>query len=138
MTPENHLYFPRLSHLRLPRVCAAIAAATGDELVDKAEAVTRDNTFIEFRLDYVPRPALALSKIKLFLASHPHVAAIATCRRSAGGGKFQGSIAAQLEILGKAAATGCQFVDIELESARRLKPVQLEKQRSKAAVILSF
>ena len=138
MTPENHLYFPRLSHLRLPRVCVSITGSTGDELVSKSEAVARDNTFIELRLDYVPKPGLALSKVKLFIASHPHVAIIATCRRAASGGKFQGSIASQLEILGKAAAMGCQFVDIELQSASRLKPAQLEKLRSKAAVILSF
>lgn len=138
MPPENHLYFPRLSHLRLPRVCVSVAGATGDELVDKAEVVARDNTFIELRLDYVAKPGLALSKLKLFLASHPHVAVIATCRRTAGGGKFQGSIAAQLEILGKAAALGCQFVDIEFQSASHLKPAQLEKLRSRAAVILSF
>lgn len=138
MTPENHLYFPRLSHLRLPRVCVSITGSTGDELVGKSEVVARDNTFIELRLDYVPKPGLALSKVKLFTASHPHVAVIATCRRAASGGKFQGSIASQLEILGKAAAMGCQFVDIELQSASRLKPAQLEKLRSKAAVILSF
>jgi 3-dehydroquinate dehydratase/shikimate dehydrogenase len=138
MTPENHLYFPRLSHLRLPRVCVSITGSTGDELVSKSEAVARDNTFIELRLDYIPKPGLALSKVKLFIASHPHVAVIATCRRAASGGKFQGSIASQLEILGKAAAMGCQVVDIELQSASRLKPAQLEKLRSKAAVILSF
>src|SRR5215472_2254688 len=115
MTPENHLYFPRLSHLRLPRVAVSIVGATGEELADKAEAVARDNTFIELRLDYVSKPGLALSKLKLFITSHPHVAVIATCRRSAAGGKFQGSIAAQLEILGKAAAMGCQLVDIELQ-----------------------
>jgi len=138
MPPENHLYFPRLSHLRLPRVCVSITGSTGDELVDKSEAVARDNTFIELRLDYVSKPGLALSKLKLFTASHPHVAVIATCRRAAAGGKFQGSIAAQLEILGKAAAMGCQLVDIELQSASHLKPAQLEKLRSKAAVILSF
>src|SRR5215470_2578173 len=138
MTPENHLYFPRLSHLRLPRVCVAISGATGDELVDKAETVARDNTFIELRLDYLPKPGLALSRVKLFTASHPHVAVIATCRRSAAGGKFQGSIPSQLEILGKAAAMGCQFVDLELQSASRLKPAQLEKLRSKAAVIVSY
>ncbi|HEX6804332.1 MAG TPA: shikimate dehydrogenase [Terriglobales bacterium] len=138
MAPENHLYFPRLSHLRLPRACVSITASTGDELVDKAEAVARDNTFIEFRLDHLPKPGLALSKIKYFADSHPHVAVIGTCRRAASGGKFQGSIASQLEILGKAAMAGCQLVDLELQSASRLKAAQLAKLRSKAAVIVSF
>ena len=33
-------------------------------MVDKAEALARDNPFLEFRLDYLPRPALALVKVK--------------------------------------------------------------------------
>ena len=107
-------------------------------MVEKAESLARDNTFIEFRLDYIPRPGLAIPKIKQFTDSHPHVSTIATCRRIAGGGHFKGSIAAQLEILGKAAAAGCQLIDIELQTATRMKPSQLEKLRSKAPILLSY
>jgi 3-dehydroquinate dehydratase/shikimate dehydrogenase len=135
---ENNHYGSRLAHLRLPRVCVAVFASDPAQLIEKAESVARDNTFIELRLDYIPRPALALAKIKDFTGFHPHVAVIATCRRSSSGGKFQGSIAAQLEILGKAAAAGCQLVDVELQTASRLKPAQLEKLRAKAGIILSF
>src|SRR5206468_1083714 len=136
--PENNHYGSRLSHLRLPRVCVAVFGSDAAQLIEKAESIVRDNTFIEFRLDYIARPALALSRIKEFTEFHPHVAVIATCRRAASGGKFQGSIAAQLEILGKAAAAGCQLVDVELQTAVRLKPAQLEKLRSKAAIVLSY
>ena len=136
--PENNHYGSRLSHLRLPRVCVAVFVSDAAQLIEKAESIVRDNTFIEFRLDYIPRPALALSRIKEFTEFHPHVTVIATCRRAASGGKFQGSIAAQLEILAKAAAAGCQLIDIELQTAIRLKPAQLDKLRSKAAIILSF
>jgi 3-dehydroquinate dehydratase/shikimate dehydrogenase len=136
--PENNHYGSRLSHLRLPRVCVAVFGSDAAQLIEKAESIVRDNTFIEFRLDYIPRPALALSRIKEFTEFHPHVTVIATCRRAASGGKFQGSIAAQLEMLAKAAAAGCQLIDIELQTAIRLKPAQLDKLRSKAAIILSF
>jgi 3-dehydroquinate dehydratase / shikimate dehydrogenase len=136
--PENNHYGSRLSHLRLPRVCVAVFGSDAAQLIEKAESIVRDNTFIEFRLDYIPRPALALSRIKEFTDFHPHVTVIATCRRTASGGKFQGSIAAQLEILAKAAAAGCQLIDVELQTAIRLKPAQLEKLRTKAAIILSF
>ncbi|HEY4053152.1 MAG TPA: shikimate dehydrogenase [Terriglobales bacterium] len=136
--PENNHYVSRLAHFRLPRVCVAVFGADAGQMIEKAESVVRDNTFIEFRLDYIPRPALALSKIKEFTEFHPHVAVIATCRRAASGGKFQGSIAAQIEILGKAAAAGCQLVDVELQTAIRLKPAQLEKLRTKAAIVLSY
>src|SRR6202022_3770228 len=97
-----------------------------------------DNTFLEFRLDYPPRPALALPRIKRFMEYHPHVVAIATCRRIASGGRFRGSLAAQLDLLGKACAAGCQLVDVELQGALRSKPEQLRRLRTRSALILSF
>ena len=138
MTAENNHYISRVSHLRLPKVCVAVIGSDANDLVDKAEALVRDNTFIEFRLDYLPKPGLGLPKIKEFTESHPHVVAVATCRRVANGGKFKGSIAAEIEILGKAADAGCQLVDVELQTASRLKPAQLGKLRVKAAIVLSF
>ena len=100
--------------------------------------MARDNSFLEFRLDYLPRPALALAKVKQFTEDYPHLMVIATCRRTASGGKFKGSVASQLDLLGKAAAAGCQFIDLELQSAARCKPEQLLRVRSRAALILSF
>ncbi len=128
----------RLRPLRLPRVCVAVTASDPNELMEKAEPLARDNTFLEFRLDYLPRPALALPKIKQFTEYHAHVVALATCRRVAAGGKFRGSIVSQLDILSKAAAAGCQVVDLELQSAAHCKPEQLRRLRSRAALILSY
>jgi 3-dehydroquinate dehydratase/shikimate dehydrogenase len=130
--------YSRLLHLRLPKVCVAIAAPNPSELLEKAEGLVRDNPFVELRLDYIPRPGLALAKIKEFTETHPHVSVIATCRRAANGGKFKGPIVSQLEVLVKAAEAGCQLVDVELHTAARLKRSQMEKLRSKAAVVLSF
>src|SRR3977135_3783644 len=104
MTAAATNYINRLRPLSLPRVCVAIIDSDPTALVDKAEALVRDNTFLEFRLDYLPRPALALPRIKRFMEYHPHLTAIATCRRTTSGGKFKGSMAAQLDILGKASA----------------------------------
>jgi 3-dehydroquinate dehydratase / shikimate dehydrogenase len=137
MGTEN-THYSRLLHLRLSRVCVAIAAPNPAEMLEKAESVARDNPFIELRLDYLPRPGLAFPKIKEFTETHPHVTVIATCRRVASGGKFKGSISSQLEVLGKAAEAGCQLVDVELQTAVRLKPAQLAKLRGKAALVLSF
>lgn len=125
-------------HMRLPRVCVAIAAENPGDLVEKAESVARDNPFVELRLDYIARPGTAFQKIKEFAETHPHVTVIATCRRVASGGKFKGSISSQMDVLTKAADLGCQLVDIELQTAARLKPAQLAKLRSKAALIISF
>jgi len=138
MTAATNSYVPRLRPLRLPRVCVAVIGSDPAEMMQKAEALVRDNTFLEFRLDYLSRPALALPKIKQFTEYHPHVVAIGTCRRASAGGKFRGSIASQLDILTKASAAGCQLVDLELQSAARCKPGQLQRLRAHAALILSY
>ena len=124
--------------LRLPRVCVAVAAADAALLAEKAESLVRDNSFLEFRLDYIAKPALGLPRVRRFMESHPGVVVIATCRRAASGGKFRGSIASQLDILAKAAAAGCQLVDVELQTALKCKPQQLQKLRGRAALVLSF
>src|SRR5437660_3384146 len=131
-------YIPRLLPLRLPRLCVAIIGSDPTEMVDKAESLVRDNSFMELRLDYLSKPALALPRIKRFIESHPGTVVIATCRRASNGGKFRGSIASQLDLLNKAIAAGCQLVDIELQTATKVKPAQLQKLRTRAALILSF
>ena len=108
------------------------------EMLEKAEVLVRDNAFLEFRLDYLSRPALVLPKLKKFFDYHPHAVAIATCRRTANGGKFKGSLASELDILAKAAAAGCQLVDIEIQSAARCKPEQIQRLRNHAGLVLSY
>src|SRR5580698_9721310 len=130
-------YSPRLLPLRMPRVCVAVTAPDPAEMVEKAEALIRDNPFLEFRLDYISKPTLALPKVKQFLETHPGTVVIATCRRVASGGKFRGSIASQLDILSKASALGCQLIDVELSTAVKCKPAQLQKLRTRSALILS-
>src|SRR5450755_2176224 len=130
-------YVPRAAHLRLPRVCVAVIGTDATDMVERADALVRDNPFIEFRLDYLAKPALALPKIKRFIDYNPHSICIATCRRVPSGGKFKGTVAAQLDILAKAAAAGCQIVDVELQTAVRCKPAQLASLRSRASLILS-
>jgi 3-dehydroquinate dehydratase / shikimate dehydrogenase len=116
----------------------AVIGTEANQIVEKAEFLVRDNPFLEFRLDYLSKPGLALPRIKRFLESHPGTVVIATCRRAASGGKFRGSIDSQLDLLGKAAAAGCQLVDVELQTASKCKPAQLQKLRTRAALILSF
>jgi 3-dehydroquinate dehydratase/shikimate dehydrogenase len=124
--------------LRLPRVCLAIIASDPGELLDKAESLVRDNPFLELRLDYLPKPGLALPKIRQFFEMYPHAVVVATCRRASSGGKFKGTIPAQLEVLSKAAAAGCQLIDVEIQTAAKIKADQLQKLRTRAALILSF
>jgi len=129
---------PRFLPARLPRVCVAIAASNPVDMVQKADLVVRDNPFVEFRLDYLPKPALGLAKLKTFVEYHPEALIVATCRRAATGGKFRGSIAAEVDVLTKAAALGCHLVDIEMESAAHLKPADFAKLRRSANLIVSY
>jgi 3-dehydroquinate dehydratase/shikimate dehydrogenase len=76
--------------------------------------------------------------MRRFLETHQYVTAIGTCRRVENGGNFRGSMAAQLEILAKAAAAGCQVLDLELESAIRCKPEVVARLRTRAGLIVSF
>ena len=128
----------RLMPLRMPRICVAVAGANAAELLEKAEAVARDNPFIEFRLDYLKDVPSAFPKIKSFLGSHTYVTAIGTCRRAVNGGKYKGSVASQLEMLVKAGAAGCHLVDVELQSANGMKPADFGKIRQHAGLILSY
>jgi len=127
-----------IQRFRLPRVCVAVVGEDASNIVERAESLVRDNPFMEFRLDYLAQPAAALPKLKAFLDLHPEATVIATCRRSVNGGKFKGSASAQLDILTKAAATGFQLVDIELQSAEILKSSELSQLKDRVGVILSY
>jgi 3-dehydroquinate dehydratase/shikimate dehydrogenase len=116
----------------------AIAASNPAEMVQKADLAVRDNPFIEFRLDYLPNPALGLPKLKTFVEFHPEALIVATCRRAANGGKFKGTIASQVDVLVKAANLGCHLVDVELETAAQLKPSDFNRLRRSSNLILSY
>ena len=127
----------RLSHL--PRVCTALAGPDAVSMLEKAEAIVRDDPFLEFRLDSLKCPPLAaLPKFRHFGQMYPHVVLIATCRRVANGGGFRGSVAAQVEVLTKASASGFQIIDLELQSALNANQSALDKIRSRAALLLSY
>src|SRR6516164_7133636 len=138
MHAASTAYASRIQRFRLPRVCVAVVGEDAGNIIERAESLVRDNPFMEFRLDYLSNPAAGLPKIKHFLDLHPEATVIATCRRAVNGGRFKGSAAAQLALLTKAAATGFQLVDIELQSAEILKQAELAALKDKVGVILSF
>jgi len=127
---------PQFLRSRIGKVCVAIIGATPAEMLEKASAVVKDTPFLEFRLDYLEKPLLALPKLKQFFADNTAATGIATCRRSANGGKFAGNLAAELEVLTKAAASGFHIADIELESAEALKKADLQKLRDTGIALI--
>ena len=125
---------------RLAKVCIALTGSTTAEVLERATNALKESSFVEFRLDYLEKPALAVAKVRQFLAEHTAATAIATCRRAENGGKFQGTVAAQLEVLIKAAQAGegvaCQLVDIEIESVEALKKSELQRLRDAGAALM--
>jgi 3-dehydroquinate dehydratase / shikimate dehydrogenase len=127
---------PQFLRSRIGKVCVAIIGATPAEMLEKATAVVKETPFLEFRLDYLEKPLVALPKFKHFLSDNTAVTAIATCRRTANGGKFSGTVASEMEVLSKAAAAGFHIVDLELESAESLKKGELQKLRDTGIALI--
>jgi 3-dehydroquinate dehydratase/shikimate dehydrogenase len=126
----------QLLRTRIGKVCVAIIGSTAAEMVEKASAVVKETPFLEFRLDYLDKPLAALPKLKHFFAENTAAIGIATCRRSANGGKFSGNVAAEMEILSKAADSGFHLADLELESAEALKKGELQKLRDTGIALI--
>jgi 3-dehydroquinate dehydratase / shikimate dehydrogenase len=127
---------PQFLRSRIGKVCVAIIGTTPAEMLEKASAVVKETPFLEFRLDYLEKPLVALPKFKHFLSDNTAVTAIATCRRTANGGKFSGTVASEMEVLSKAAAAGFHIVDLELESAESLKKGELQKLRDTGIALI--
>ena len=131
---------PHFIRSRIGKVCVAIIGSTPAEMVEKAREAVRENTFLEFRLDYLPTPLTALPKIKQFLSDRSEVTAIATCRRVATGGKFKGSHRSRDGSAGKRRHP--RVSTSLMLSCRRPRPSnsgQLDKLRAHgAALIVSY
>ena len=130
------------SHLlrsRIGKICVAITGTTAEELIERASAVLKETTFLEFRLDYLAKPAAALPQLGEFLAENGAATVVATCRCKESGGRFAGSNTAALDVLLKAAEAGFQIVDIELQSIEKLPKTTIGRLREAgAAVIISY
>ncbi len=132
----------------LPRLSIAATGDSPRELFQCAERALGYSRFVELRLDWLPRPAQALSQIRRLLESRAggrgtKTILQATCRRASNGGRFRGTVAEQIEILRKAVEAGCRIVDLEIESAESagseaIQDFRQNDLRQKAALILSW
>jgi len=138
MRASASTYAARIRRFRLPRLCVAVIGSDASSIIERAESLVRDNPFLEFRLDYISQPVAGLPKLKNFLEMHPEATVIATCRRAVNGGKFRGPVAAQLNVLLKAADSGFQLVDLELQSVETLKAAELGELSNRAGLIISY
>jgi 3-dehydroquinate dehydratase / shikimate dehydrogenase len=137
MTVPRINYSARSLRLRIPRICVSITSDDAAELMEKAEAVLRENSLVELRLDYLESPLAAMPRLRKLCEARPDAILIGTCRRKSSGGNFPGSLEQQLEVLRKAAEAGCLAVDVEIESAESINEQEWEELRSLAAIVLS-
>jgi 3-dehydroquinate dehydratase/shikimate dehydrogenase len=122
----------------LPKICIALGLPDVQRLMEHARREAEaGEKFLEFRLDYLPRPADGLAVIREFLSLYPDATLLATCRRHQNHGRFNGSIEEEFQILGEAVKAGARAVDIEIESAEA-PSAHRELLGSKAMVVVSY
>lgn len=122
----------------LPKICIALGFSTLDQLLAHArQEADAGETFLEFRLDYLPDPQQGVCAIRTFLQAYPHCTILATCRRHQNHGRFNGSIEEQIRLLEGAIDAGARAVDVEIESAENAGP-RLEALRGRAWLVVSY
>ena len=119
---------------RRTKICGVVAAETAGAMwrqLGRALAVTQT---VELRLDWLDGDQ-EIARFLARLASKPprtfarklaHAELIATCRRREAGGRFLDTIAKQLVSLSAALRAGCEWYDLEIESASRCPPELLD------------
>src|SRR5215467_12367613 len=124
--------------ISFPKICVALGVPDPAQLLEHADREAEaSESFLEFRLDYLPRPEQGLQVIRSVLARHPGCVILATCRRHQNHGKFNGSIEDQVRILESATEAGATAVDLEIESAEpAAERIQSLRQNSK--LIISY
>lgn len=122
----------------LPCVCVALGFRSAAQLAQAAEREYKDgNTFLEFRLDYLPEPGDGAAVISALRKGCPGVYVLATCRRQEQRGGFRGSVEQQIAILNEAAHAGAAALDLEVESAASAKRA-VRELREAAPLIVSY
>jgi 3-dehydroquinate dehydratase/shikimate dehydrogenase len=126
------------SRLSFPKICIALGLPTPEELFQHAcREATAGETFLEFRLDFLPDPRLGFDVMRRFLARYPDCSILATCRRHQNHGRYNGSIDEQLEILSGAVDAGAFAVDVEIESAE-ISPSRLHRFDGRVQLVVSY
>lgn len=122
----------------LPKICIALGLPDVPRLLEQARREAEaGETFLEFRLDYVPDPRTAAAAIREFLDDYPGCTVLATCRRHQNHGRFNGSIEEQLRVLDLAIQNGARAIDIEIETAE-IVPERCAALRTRAQLIVSW
>ncbi len=131
-------------------ICAVVAASSASQMLRELRAAARVAATCELRLDWLANAAeierllaelpAALAEIRADANRAPRkLCIIATLRRRDAGGRFRGTRTEQSKFLKAAAAAGCNWCDIELQSAEKLSAAQRVNLRAAGArLLISF
>ncbi|MEJ7607165.1 MAG: type I 3-dehydroquinate dehydratase [Bryobacteraceae bacterium] len=122
----------------LPKVCIALGFPSVEKLLAQARRELQEGeSFLEFRLDYLPDPKQGIEAIRDFVKEFPEATLLVTCRRHQNHGHFNGSIEEQIHLLEQAVDAGARAIDLEIESAENAV-VKLEGLRARTCFIVSY
>ena len=122
----------------LPRICVALGLPTASQLYKAAEHEYKNgSTFLEFRLDYLRDPLTGIETIADFRRRYSDVHILGTCRHQANHGHFSGSLDNQIRLLSAAGKAGAVAVDLEIESAEKVKKAVFSL-REEVALVISY
>jgi 3-dehydroquinate dehydratase / shikimate dehydrogenase len=122
----------------LARICAVVAEPSARRMAAQLRRALRETSTVELRLDWLRTDSERLRFLQGLRRNPPSAALlIATCRRREGGGLFRGSVQQELHWLQQAAAAGCLWCDLEIETARKLPTNSLRQRSLPARILLS-
>ena len=119
------------------RICGVVAAQTAADMKALVGLGLRRTRILELRLDYLQNSPERAAFLAWVGRRRPRAIFIATCRRRESGGLFRGSRAEQIEVLAQAARSGCEWCDVEIETAREFEYGELRRALSPARAIVS-
>ena len=119
------------------RVCGVIAAEKAGEMRSQVRLAIRKTGTLELRLDYVRSANERAAFLGWLARERPRATLIATCRSQQGGGLFRGSKEEQIENLALAVRAGCQWCDVEIETANEIAAPDLRRAVSPARLLIS-
>ena len=119
-------------------ICVVLGAETAAAFSRLLKRAGKQAKILELRLDYLANSEETLRFLDSLRGKRRRARLIATCRSRRAGGRFGGSIQAQLATLQLAAESGCDWVDLEIESAIRIPPPVLQGVVGRAHWILSY
>jgi 3-dehydroquinate dehydratase/shikimate dehydrogenase len=108
------------------KICAVVAAPDSREMRRQLASALRYTRTVELRLDWLAGEKEIARFLSQLAKKRPRATLIATCRRVEAGGRYRGSIAKQMVHLAEAIRVGCEWYDLEIETAAVCPPELLD------------